>query len=202
MAALFKPCSVETCKGNANHSAKGARGYCHKHYRRWQRHGSAMGGGTEYGEPDRFIAEVANHWASDECLIWPYSRNNRGYGQISRGGRPKLVHRIVCEVAHGSPPPDHQAAHSCGKGHEGCVNPRHLRWATTSENMLDRTSHGTDNRGERQGSSKLTKDDVLAIRASNARVTDLARSYGVSPSTICGIQSGRTWAWLITANGG
>jgi hypothetical protein len=64
--------------------------------------------------------------------------------------RPRTVrraHRVMCEIAHGpKPAPGFVAAHTCGKGREGCVNPRHLRWASQKENMADKLLHGTSNR--------------------------------------------------------
>lgn len=33
----------------------------------------------------------------------------------------------MCELVYGKPPmPKHQAAHNCGKGNLGCINPKHL----------------------------------------------------------------------------
>lgn len=50
----------------------------------------------------------------------------------------------MCQKAHGDPPsPKHDAAHSCGRGHEGCVNPNHLSWKTKKQNQADRITHGT-----------------------------------------------------------
>jgi hypothetical protein len=52
--------------------------------------------------------------------------------------------RVMCKLAHGpAPTPKHHAAHSCGKGHEACINPKHLRWATPRENAADAKLHGT-----------------------------------------------------------
>lgn len=199
MATPFKSCSVTGCKENAHHSLKGARGFCHKHYRRWRRHGDPLGGGTERGAPDKYLTDVVLGWSSDECLLWPFSRTSAGYGQIRRDGRPALVHRIACSEVHGRPAStDLDAAHSCGNGHLGCVSPRHLRWATTAENMADRIAHGTANRGERQGSSKLTAAEVVQIRrlAGSVSGTKLAAQFGVSCPTISGIVKGTRWAWL------
>lgn len=70
-----------------------------------------------------------------------------GAAQINLGGRSVIVARMVCEEVNGPPPtPAHQAAHSCGKGHLGCITPQHLRWATQVENEADKLIHGTHNR--------------------------------------------------------
>lgn len=48
------------------------------------------------------------------------------------------LERHMCKLKNGDPPtPDHEAAHSCGNGKHGCINPNHLRWATDAENMAD-----------------------------------------------------------------
>lgn len=87
----------------------------------------------------RFVKETALPFEGNECLEWPYSGNNWGYGQLTVAGRLVVASRFVCEIAHGDPPtPEYQAAHSCGNGHLGCVNPQHLRWATPKENSADK----------------------------------------------------------------
>lgn len=97
----------------------------------------------------------------DYCLIWPFARGDNGYGSFGRQGKFIYTHRYICELVKGPPPtPEHQAAHSCGRGHEGCVNPKHLSWKTRAENQLDRREHGTENRVW----NKLTPDDVAEIR--------------------------------------
>jgi hypothetical protein len=102
-----------------------------------------------------------------------------------------FAHRFVCQEVHGAPPSDrHHAAHSCGKGHEGCINPRHLRWATPLENAHDAIVAGTYPHGETVGTAKLTECDIRNIRAEYAKggltQTALARFYDVS-----GVQIGR-----------
>lgn len=137
--------------------------------------------------------------ASDECLTWPFGNNETGYGFIRLDGRVIKASRVMCELAHGAPATRGlQAAHSCGNGRMGCVNPRHLRWATQSENQFDRVAHGTSNRGERCGSAVLTRDDVMRIRALAGVELQkvLAHRYGVAQATISKIQRGERWSWL------
>lgn len=50
--------------------------------------------------------------------------------------------------------------------------------------------------GEKHKSAKLTESDVIAIRGSEERVTDLARRYCVSDGAITGIKSGAKWKHL------
>lgn len=125
---------------------------------------------------------------SDDCTLWPYART-RGHGTVRAGNQRVYTHRLSCTIAHGEPPtPKHVAAHSCRNKH--CLNPRHLRWATHSENCHDSVLDGTS-------SAKLTPEDVRAVRRHpNANRETVARHYGVLPNTITAILDGRTWAWL------
>lgn len=189
------PCSVDGCDKKAK-----ARGWCSAHHEQWRKHGRiiVVKGHASPGEPQKFIEDVALKFTADECLIWPFGRISTGYGICGQ----KLAHRIVCERVNGPPPSNiHEAAHSCGKGHLGCCNPKHLRWATPIENANDRYIHGTQHRGERTHGSVLTESDVLKIyELKGKNQTEIARMFGVSSSAISAIQNGRNWGWLTSAN--
>ena len=134
-------CIVNGCN---NLSARWRLGYCGAHYKRWYRHGDPLSGGTPKRELQRYLADVVLKFVGEECLEWPYTQNGVGYGQIRKGHKKLLVSRIVCEAVNGPPPtPQHEVAHNCGRGHLGCCNPQHLRWATRAENQADRRIHGT-----------------------------------------------------------
>lgn len=176
------------------------KGYCSKHYQRLAKHGNITGSGvTQKGEAREYFDTVVLHHAGDECLIWPFSRNGSGYGNIGIDGKTYLVSRLVCEEVNGPPPTaEHEAAHSCGLGHEGCCSPQHLNWATRVENQRDRLRHGTSPRGEQCGMAKLTQDDVRQIRAMRGEANHavIADKFGVASSTVCMIQTGKSWGWL------
>lgn len=191
-------CSVMGCDKPIHVTS---RGWCRAHYLRWTRHGDPEAGGrmqAAAGEAVKFLEEQAVTHAGNDCLTWPFARS-RGSAMIYIDGRNARAARIICERVHGPPPSaDHEAAHSCGGDHLGCVNPRHLRWATGAENNQDKLAHGTHNRGERHNLSRLTEGDVRAIRASRGAESQraLAKRHGVSISTIKDIHAGRTWGWL------
>lgn len=184
-------CIVPGC-GNGG---KLVRGYCRKHYGRWQRHGDPLGGRTFDGEPQDYYREVVLTYEGDECLIWPYARGSDGYGRMFTGERQEIVPRRLCEDVNGPPPtPKHEAAHSCGRGHEACCTKRHLSWKTPKENKADMIGHGTICRGERHGAAKLTDADVLAIRAtSHPNQCELGRQYNVNSSLIGLILKRKIW---------
>lgn len=68
-----------------------------------------------------------------------------------------------------------------------------LRYATRSQNNVDKARHGTENNGERNGSAKLTEADILTIRASDGRYAVLAARFGISVHHISDIRRRRAW---------
>lgn len=187
-------CSVSECGKNAI-----KRGLCTAHYKRLMRHGSPTAGRTAPGVAHAFVRDVVLPFEGDECLFWPFATNDGSRGVIRVDGRSVLVSRYVCAATHGAPTRRGlEAAHSCGKGHLGCVNPRHLSWKTPSENQADKLLHGTHTRGERHPLVKLAEADVLAIRSLRGKQTQnkIAETYGVSVTTVCQIQTGTSWRWL------
>lgn len=170
--------------------------YCYRHYRRFKKYGDPLGGQTMRGAPPAFL-DTAAAFKGDECLIWPFSKSRRGYGQLNIDGSARLAHRLVCEMVHGSPPSQEiEAAHNCGNA--SCVNPGHLRWATHAENMSDKLIHGTLSRGDRNGHAKLTEDDVRQIRRMRGTMSNpsIAKRFGVSNASIWQIYNGKAWGWV------
>lgn len=190
------PQKAEVCTVTGCSKPHIAKGFCTLHYRRAKSGVELTGKArTANGELLRWL-EAHVDYDGDNCLIWPYGRNRGGYGVASCGGKRTTAHRIMCRLKHGDPEQEGwQAAHSCGNGHLGCVNPRHLKWATVSENNLDKTKHGTATAGERNPAAKLSDDDVRHIRRMKGSVYQrvLADQYGVEQSVISGIWSGKTW---------
>lgn len=177
---------------------------CGSHYKKFNRYGDPLGGRQSVRAKDGapcmwLLANVS--YDSDDCLAWPFAHRGNGYGILTTldGRNGYAAHRYMCELVHGLPPSDeHICAHSCGKGHEGCVNPKHLRWATHKENAADRSIHGSDSRGDKNKNAKLNDEKVLDIRASWPEMSQdqLARKYDIDQSTIWKILHRKSWAWL------
>jgi hypothetical protein len=186
-------CSVDGCEGIAK-----ARGWCGTHYWRWQTHGDPMQTvGLTPGTLRRWL-ESHLDFSEQGCLRWPFNKGD-GRGTIHFDGHSMSPSRAMCILTHGDPPsPLHVAAHSCGKGHEGCVSPLHLSWKTQIENAADKVAHGTHNRGVQNPRAKLTETDVLEIRAARGLQSQrsLAIRYGVTQSMVYSIQVGRAWSYL------
>lgn len=134
----------------------------------------------------------------------PYLNSNGRLMIVMRDGPKKKachISRLVAEAFIGMAPSDkHQCAHNDGdKINNHYTN---LRWATVSENQMDRVQHGTSNRGERFGRSRLTTKDVLAIKKElidGVKPRELAERFNVAETTIKSIKSGKSWSWLSLA---
>lgn len=195
----YAPCAFPGCDRPSNIPGT-AKGFCGAHYRRLKLYGDPAGEAAKrIGPVQEWVQNVAVTFASDECLIWPFARSCKGYAIWTVGGRPQMAHRVIFEMAGGPPPSaDHVAAHNCFNGAGGCVNPLHIRWATQSENEMDKVTSGTSNRGARHGMSKLTEEDVQAIRKMAGLKTqgEIARQFNISKWTVGDIIRRKRWGWL------
>jgi len=135
------------------------------------------------------------------CFTWPFEKSfySDGRARISFDGVEMAASRAMCIIVHGEPPsPYHDAAHFCGNGNKGCLNPSHVRWATKKENQHDRWGHGTMLAGEKASSCKLSRDQVIEIRkmAGTMTYTQLAEKFGISRTAAFNAAKGHRWAWL------
>lgn len=183
-------CSIDNCDKPVN-----SRGWCKAHYVRFLRNGDPLGGRNDL-EGREWLEGKSTHEDESDCLIWPFGCDNKGYGKLTHP-YSRRAHRVMCMLAHGLPTDERMhAAHNCGN--TSCVNPNHLRWATVSENQMDRVTHGTDARGEKHHNSKLTKESVIAIRslAEAKSLAELSVQFGVTERTVDKIIKRQRWAWL------
>jgi hypothetical protein len=148
------------------------------------------------GKAIQWIRDHQAYEHDEWCLMWPFYRL-RGYGSFGYLGKQYYAHRFMCTLVHGEPPtPKHQAAHSCGNGHLGCVNPKHLSWKTQSENQMDCRDHGTEVKTKDGNRGRLTMAMANEIRALKGIKTQwqIAEEYRISESSVSDIWLGRTWA--------
>jgi len=96
----------------------------------------------------------------------------------------RTVHRMVLEAFVGPRPKGMQARHLDGTRDNNHID--NLCWGTKSENMMDKVTHGTSNRGARCANAKLTEKDVLAIRAASGTQQEIGDKFGISQ-----VQAGR-----------
>lgn len=152
--------------------------------------------------PDSNYPQVLAALASntDECVIAPGAPAGDGYPRVREPGSGRKrtkPHILICTMAHGPRPEGLEVAHGCGN--RMCINPRHLRWATHPENMADRKLHGTAPVETWMHNTKLTWEQVQAIRTEYATGTTsyarLGEKYGVTRSCIGSIVRNKTWKW-------
>lgn len=131
-------CSITEC-GNRRY----ARGWCRRHYYFWQRNGSPLAIKRHFGAEEQF----KNYAHPDgECLVWHGRIDRRGYGCISIHAKMHAVHRYAWERANGQIPDGMMIDHRCHN--TACVNVKHLRLATPTENARNKSGA---NAGSRTG---------------------------------------------------
>ena len=113
-----------------------------------------------------------------------------GYGQFHLNGRTAYAHRIALELSSGKAPSDF-VLHTCDN--RKCVNPEHLLEGSFDDNMADMVSKKRQAHGEHNAHHKLTTDQVKSIRKEVGLQREIGAKYGVTPSLISMIRSGRIW---------
>ena len=132
----------------------------------------------------------------DACWPWIASKDDDGYGNFKFKGKWERASRVAWMIVYGPIPPRKLVCHSCDN--PCCVNPQHLWLGAHSENTSDSVAKGrhVDNRGEKQGSHKLTELDVIEIRKLyNAGMLQriIAERFGVSRRHIGCIVNKEEW---------
>lgn len=187
-----KPCRIEDCQYPLY-----AKGLCQPHYNRNLKYGDPLAGRTAWGSVRKWLDRVAVPYDGDDCLIYPFNRNEDGYGKVRIDGSVVGAHAYVLAQRHGPRPEGMECCHSCGGGHAGCVTFRHLRWDTHANNMADAVAHGTSRNAPRYGEDhhdfRATDDVVAAIKtdlASGMLQREVAEKYGFGQSHISRIYNG------------
>lgn len=193
---MIKKCSIKDCNKPSH-----AHGYCSMHNHRIER----------YGNPDTvkiFLNdELKRFWSKidkrgeNECWDWTRGMHH-GYGNfhIRRNNRDTVVvsTRYMWEITFGKIPDGFLVCHKCDN--RACVNPSHLFLGTYDDNAKDRDSKNrfVKLQGEDIGTSRLTNDDILAIRKDYTphkygSVKNLANKYNISITHIHRIIKRKVW---------
>lgn len=115
------------------------------------------------------------------CWLWSGYVNGDGYGKFNVRGRIESAHRVSYREHRGEIPPGYLALHKCDQ--PCCVNPDHLRIGTDAENADDKARR-------RRVPTKLTDQQVLAIRKETGPYRGIASKFDISPAWVCRIKSG------------
>ncbi len=103
----------------------------------------------------------------------------------------QMVHQLVAKAFLGPCPSGMEVCHFDGNRANNAVS--NLRYDTRKANHADKRRHGTLMVGEDAPSARLCTSDVLAIRSSGRRPSELAEEYGVTVGNIYAILSRRSW---------
>lgn len=129
------------------------------------------------------------------CWEWTGALDKDGYGAIYHNGRNRRAHRLAYRLSNLYPIEPLVVMHLCNN--RTCVNPLHLRGATQRENLGHMAAcgraRGKITRGEDASNSKLTDAIVRSILTDERTYREIAENYGVNPSLIGAIKSGRKW---------
>lgn len=128
--------------------------------------------------------------SADGCLLWSGILNRGGYARLLWKGRYQTAHRLAYEMAFGSIPDGMNVLHRCTA--PSCVNPGHLLLGTNA----DKRAKAKLARGHLNGASKLTPQQVLAIRAAKGTQREIAVEFSVSHQTVGLIRRRLTWTHI------
>jgi hypothetical protein len=117
--------------------------------------------------------------------------------RLQRDGQSycKRVHRIVCKVFHGPQPSElHEVAHADGTRDNNAAT--NLRWATKSENALDRIALGLP---AASGTTSVAQAKIIKrLLGTDMMKKDIAEIVGVSKNVVSQISRGKSWAHLTS----
>ena len=123
----IKTCSIEGC----GRAGRIVRGWCEKHYKRWQVHGDPHKITRIRAKTPEESFKARTKWQGD-CLQWTGPTVRGGYAHIYSQGKAVYVHRFAWEKVYGHIPDGMDIDHICHN--RICVNVEHLRLATKSQN--------------------------------------------------------------------
>jgi hypothetical protein len=134
--------------------------------------------------------EERREHSENGCILYSMSLSKAGYGKMEYKRKTYLAHRVSYLIYKGPIPKGMHVCHSCDN--RQCVNPDHLWLGTQKQNIQDMLTKGRDNY---RFSCKLSDSQVAEIRAAlklKESQTSIAKRFGVSPSYVSMIGSGRS----------
>lgn len=138
---------------------------------------------------DRFFSRFVK--LDNGCWQWRSHTDKDGYGVLPGDRQTTRAHRLSYEIHRGAIPDDLIVCHHCDN--PGCVNPDHLFVGTQKDNAQDALKKRRHYVGEKNGRSKLTKENVKEILTSDLNGQQLADKFGVTRSTINNVRRGASW---------
>lgn len=107
------------------------------------------------------------------------------------------VHKLMAMTFLDYPKNGYQVCHN--NGNRTDCRLENLRVDTVSGNQLDRSIHGTSNRGEGHGLNKYSLDTIKKIKkmlAQNDLCANISKVTGINQTYIRSIKNGYKWSWV------
>jgi hypothetical protein len=144
-------------------------------------------------EVERFWSKVKK---TKNCWVWTDSIAARGYGRLIFDNKPFPAHRLSWELHYGKIPGRLCVLHKCDN--RRCVRPDHLFLGTRADNVYDMVKKGRGKpcRGETNGRSKLTDNQIREIRSSVLSDYELSISNKISKCEINKIRNKQAWVHI------
>lgn len=140
--------------------------------------------------PVEYIVTDNGCW---ECVS--HKKDKDGYTRLRRKGRDIYLHRLIYELKVGEIPSEAVILHSCDN--PACFNIEHLSAGTNVENQIDKVKKKRQAKGERNGRSKITEDDVRKIRSDKRSGKAIGAEYGISDAMVYDIKNFKNWKHVI-----
>jgi len=140
-------------------------------------------------------------WSINDNGCWICtSHSSKGrYLTYYVNGKSMMMHRYMYEKYKGKIPDGILACHTCDN--TSCINPDHLFLGTQADNMADMVKKGRqstgriNNRGQGNGSHKLTEKQVCSIKYDYpcSTRTEIAKIFNISISMVSHIMLNKNW---------
>jgi hypothetical protein len=142
------------------------------------------------------VEAVIAHGDSDECLVWPFNLNGRGYGMLRVNMRMQGAHKIAYRRFKGEVSDGMLVCHTCDN--PPCFNPRHLFCGTSTDNEQDKKAKHRHLFGVRHHQAKLTDAQVIEMRSLACVTTrqQLADRYDINLRHVFKILRRELWSHL------
>lgn len=135
-----------------------------------------------------------------KCLS--HCTDKDGYVRIRYNGKHDRLFRVLYQQKYGEIPKGLVLRHLCNNA--WCVNVEHLKVGTHKENTEDMINCGRSLKGKnnfkingiKNGSNKLTEEEVKEIYLSDLSYNKLSKIYNVTSTNISYIKNKRQWKWL------
>jgi hypothetical protein len=143
--------------------------------------------------------KVPNPEIGTKCWIFNGAHKG-GYGLFKYQSTSQTAHKASYLMYHGDVKKGDIIRHMCKN--KLCCSPNHLETGTHAENAKDRERDGTDCRGEKSPTAKITKTQAIAIKKDlkiipRLKHGEIAKKHAVSLEIVQSISKNSAWKHII-----